>query len=705
MMKDFCFNSSHGRPALSRREFLASAAAGAAALRTTASARAEPPATTTRIMSFSSPLAMWALTGKLESADVAWQLDAFRDAGWGVVLYPRWGLELEYLGGAWFDRIRSIVEQAAARAMEVWLYDEFCWPSGHAKGLVTRDHEDLAAELLEVEPDGQSRVVRVPGSANLLLPEATRRFLEVTHERYAEAIGEYFGRCVRAIFTDEPSLAMQHAPRPRGAPAWRLPWSKAMEDSVGGDFRKRLAGEADPSRWSGWRDYWAAYSRVFHDAWVGPIAAWCRAHGIAMTGHLLGEHGFGTQVAYNGSLRRQLGEFGIPGIDEISTRTDPAQCEALTLAAIAELAGRERMVEVYALGPPHMTLDTMRKMVDLCAACGVDRYVLAICPHDLRGGLFKREYLGIHGPQQPWFRDFAQVYAQYVAEAAGRARKAEPLGVPWPSDEELWAAAGPDPQRSTALQTMTQRVVAAAREAIRARLDKPPAAAPAPVTRDPGDIVWSFEPQGLNSLRLDQPIVEVVDLPSRAELSVQSQLVRALQINGTPLDWNSAPADRQFDLSYRRVPVVELLRVGENEFAVESAEPKPLKFLPALVLWGDFAVDAQGRLVAQPKTIPLGDWRRHGYPAFCGTGCYRAVADFTAPPAHLAIETGGYPARVVVNGKDLGARISPPFRFDLRNAARRGRNAIVIRITGTLGHLLAPGESPPVGLLAVRFLF
>ena len=125
---------------------------------------------------------MWALTGTLKSGDVMRQLDAYHDAGWGVVLYPRWGLELEYLGDAWFERIRFIVEQADSRAMEVWLYDEFCWPSGHAKGLVTKGRADLEAELLRVEHDGQSRIIRVPGSANLLMPEATQRFLQVTHE-------------------------------------------------------------------------------------------------------------------------------------------------------------------------------------------------------------------------------------------------------------------------------------------------------------------------------------------------------------------------------------------------------------------------------------------------------------------------------------------------------------------------------------------
>jgi hypothetical protein len=688
-------------PSVSRRDFLAQCAVSAAAMAAGPGAvngevrprgPAERPA---------SPLAMWALTGRLKSDDVRRQLDAFHGAGWGVVLYPRWGLELEYLGGAWFERIRFIVEQAAARRMEVWLYDEFAWPSGHAKGLVTQGHEHLEAQLLYVERDGRSRIERVAGSANLLDAEATNRFLQLTHERYAAAVGRFFGSTVRAIFTDEPSLELQHRGRPKGETSWRLAWSAAMEAALGGEFRGRLArAGGDLSRSPLWRDYWAAYTRVFQHAWVAPIARWCEAHRIALTGHLLGEGSFGTQVAYNGSLRRQLGVFGIPGIDEIATRTEVAQCEAMTLAAIAEFAGRERMAEVYALGPPTMTPGTMRRMVELCAACGADRYVLAICPHDFRGGIRKREYFGIHGPQQPWFRECARIYTEFVAEAAGRARAAEPLGVPWPPDETLWSAAGPEPAKSPLLKAMSEKFIAAAREAIRARLE-PGAAAPAALAaRPPVAAAWTFAPKGLNSLRLDEPTLTIVDLPRVAELSVQSQLVRGLRINGVPVKLDAAPVDTHFDLSYRRLAVAKLLRVGGNRIEVDATEPKPLKFLPALILWGRFAVDAQGRLVTPPKTLPPGDWRARGYPALCGTGSYRAAVTLDSIPKSLCVDSGGYPARAIVNGKNLGIRAWTPFSFDLRSAAKAGPNEVIIEVTSTLGHLVTPAEAPPVGLLA-----
>ncbi|MBN2308438.1 MAG: hypothetical protein JXR94_05670 [Candidatus Hydrogenedentes bacterium] len=687
---------------LNRREFLASTAGGAAALGLGSMAGADAAATERQDVP-AVPLAMWALTRTLESADVCRQLDAFSSVGWGVVLYPRWGLELEYLGEAWFDRIRFIVEQAAQRDMEVWLYDEFTWPSGHAKGLVTQGREDLEAQLLSVERDGSSRIESTPGSANLLKREATQRFIEVTHERYAAAVGDFFGSTVRAIFTDEPSLAHQHRPRSTDGGAWQFTWSDAMDAALGGDFRERAAAAADLEHWDGWREYWAAYARTFHDAWVAPIAKWCTEHGIHMTGHFLGEGSFGQQIAFNGSLRLQQGTFGIPGIDEIRTRTSVEQCEALTLASMAELPGRERMAEVFALGPPSMRLDTMRAMVDLCGCCGVDRYVLGMCPFDLSGGVFKREYLGIHGPHQPWFREYAGAFTEYVVEAAGRARAAEPLGIAWPSDEELWAVAGPEPTKSAELSALSKKVVAQAREAIRGRLRPAPAAGPVTTAAEHAGLVWRFAPKGPNSMRLDGAALTVAERPRVAELSIQRQLVRSLRINGEAVDVDAAPADKEFDLSYGRLTITGLLQEGENRFEAELTEPKPLPFLPALILWGDFAVDQEGRLVAVPESLALGDWRGEGFPSFAGTGCYRAEVEFATPPKGLVLDTGGYPARVSVNGQDLGACPWPPLRFDLRDAARAGRNEIVVEVTSTIGHLFVPKDSPAVGLLAFSF--
>jgi hypothetical protein len=73
--------------------------------------------------------------------------------------------------------------------------------------------------------------------------------------------------------------------------------------------------------------------------------------------------------------------------------------------------------------------------------------------------------------------------------------------------------------------------------------------------------------------------------------------------------------------------------------------------------------------------------------------------------AIMLVDGFGHPAQVTLNGKTVGRRARPPFRFDLQEAARQGSNEILVEVTNTVGHLFVPTEAPPVGLLAVRFDF
>lgn len=649
------------------------------------------------------PLAMWALTGTLETDRVLRFLDSYQAANWGVVLYPRWGLEIEYLSDRWFEKIRFIVKQAAARNVEVWLYDEFCWPSGQAKGLVTENSPQFDAEILEVDEKGNSRISRIPKTANLLSKEATHRFLSITHDRYAAAVGEYFGSTIRAIFTDEPSFPHVHEGRDAPGPPWRLPWSSDMDARLGGDFRQRLVAENAITRSPLWKTYWSAYTGAFHQNWIRPISEWCQSHGLLLTGHLLGEDTFGDQVMFNGNLRRQLSEMGIPGIDEIRTEIEPDRCEALTLATIAEFKGRERMAEIFALGPTSMSLNTMQAMVNLCASCGVSRFVHALSPLDFRGNIYKSEYFSVFGPQQPWFQTLARPYSDFCVEAADRARTAAPLGIPFPSEDELWELAGPDPGHSAELKNITDRFVQAAREAIKSRLETNDcrAARKGRTTKMEGN--WHFRAVPQNSLRIDQRILNIDVVPSFAELSVQKQLVSSIRINGHAIDLEGDCVD-PFDSSYARYTITPFLEKGPNTFDGVFAQPEILKNLPAWILWGDFAVNSAGTLGTPVSGIKSGDWREQGYPSLCGTGRYEGHLECEANTTALQVDSGGFPVRLVLNGFDCGFRTEPPFSFEVGGRAKAGRNSVLIEIVSTIGHLFAPEESAPIGLMSIEGL-
>src|SRR5699024_9391684 len=53
------------------------------------------------------------------------------------------------------------------------------------------------------EDDGEEDA---PRSADLLNPDAVRKFITITHDTYYNTLKQYFGNTVMAMFTDEPDI-------------------------------------------------------------------------------------------------------------------------------------------------------------------------------------------------------------------------------------------------------------------------------------------------------------------------------------------------------------------------------------------------------------------------------------------------------------------------------------------------------------------
>ena len=154
---------------------------------------------------------------------------------------------------------------------------------------------------------------------NLLQPEATTRFIEVTHEQYADRLGEKLGALFAATFTDEPSLMSAFL---RSMPYRVIPWSPdiaevfrerrgyalepwvpALFTTVGGD-EKRVR-----------HDFWLTVSELVADGFFGQLQDWCQAHGLPSGGHLLAEESITNHVPLYGDFFRCLRRLSAPSID------------------------------------------------------------------------------------------------------------------------------------------------------------------------------------------------------------------------------------------------------------------------------------------------------------------------------------------------------------------------------------------------------
>ena len=129
------------------------------------SRKATDPGTPAFLSSFanprgdSAPMPFWMWNGELEEGEIRRQIGLMAAAGVeAFVIHPREGLETPYLSDQWFIMTKVAVEEAMAKRMKVFLYDELNWPSGHAGGKVIKeDPTKCAHHLARVTIDTNGR--------------------------------------------------------------------------------------------------------------------------------------------------------------------------------------------------------------------------------------------------------------------------------------------------------------------------------------------------------------------------------------------------------------------------------------------------------------------------------------------------------------------------------------------------------------------
>lgn len=198
---------------------------------------------------------------------------------------------------------------------------------------------------------------------NLLDPAATARFIELTHQRYADHLGSDMGKYFVSTFTDEPSLMSQfHKP----APYRPLPGSRDLPQ----EFQKRRGYALEPiipmlfvpSGVRGQKeryDFWQTVGELVAENYFGQIEQWCEKHNVFSGGHLLAEESLLDHVGHYGNFFLCARRLTAPGIDCITSLPswNPWYIARL-LSSVTELEGRtitmsENSSYMEAFGPFH----------------------------------------------------------------------------------------------------------------------------------------------------------------------------------------------------------------------------------------------------------------------------------------------------------------------------------------------------------------
>jgi hypothetical protein len=173
-------------------------------------------------------------------------------------------------------------------------------------------------------------------------PESTNRFIELTHERYKEAVGKDFSTIVPGFYTDEPAMHYYHV----GMDNYVIPWSNKMfkifRERRGYDLKPNLVAlfthMGERTATIGY-DFWRTLTEQYSETYFKRIRDWCDENNVIFTGHLLGEDWMRMHARCEGNIFKHLQHMHLTGVDHlypvIGTEETPSEHVALKLASSA----------------------------------------------------------------------------------------------------------------------------------------------------------------------------------------------------------------------------------------------------------------------------------------------------------------------------------------------------------------------------------
>lgn len=375
---------------------------------------------------------MLALTGRPTEEKIEKMLTTYKKVGIdAVLLYPRSGLEIEYMSAEFRDMIGFAIETAKRLGMYIWLYDEFNWPSGSCKNAVAKEDPAFAARrfvykdgavTVETMEAGKAERVFHPFDNDMLNPDAVDCFIRLTHEKYYAWFGEYFGNVIPGIFTDEPSFI--YTANADGL----YPYYDGVEEdykaACGGDLKADIVafhnGEDTPHFPGVFR---SLVGKRFTACFITRVAAWCNAHGLLLAGHTLNDESPLSATFETGEWFSFIEKMSVPGVDEIPSKLYVNTDTLFTMLENVRFNGNKyAMAELFALGPCSMPFARRKQILWYAAAHGINRYFIAISHLDAKGNVKKPDFFDNVNYHCPDFDGFG-LLANEAAKAAHFADK------------------------------------------------------------------------------------------------------------------------------------------------------------------------------------------------------------------------------------------------------------------------------------------
>lgn len=457
----------------------------------------------------------WAWNCDLNKDLLLREIDQMKRMGMGGFhMHVRTGMSTTYLSDGFMQLIRDCVDKAKEERMRAYLYDEDRWASGAAGGYVTREERYRARYLLfttvsyeQAEEHPASVPVDSPrtGKGRLLARYAVRlndegelaeyrllkdgqqadaaetawyayleiekespwfnnqtyvntldkkaieRFVEITHERYKEVVGNEFGDAVQSIFSDEPQFSRKTTLGFAGEKKdVVLPWTDDLPDTFRAAYGEELLAGLPELYWElpggavsliryHYHDHIA---ERFAEGFADTVGTWCARNGLLLTGHMMEEPTLKSQTAALGEAMRSYRSFQLPGIDML------CDWREYTTAKQAQSAAHQFgcpgvMSELYGVTNWDFDFRGHKLAGDWQAALGVTLRVPHLTWVSMEGEA-KRDYPASIGYQSPWYTEYPMVEDHFARlnTVLTRGKAQVRLGVIHPV-ESYWLHWGP----------------------------------------------------------------------------------------------------------------------------------------------------------------------------------------------------------------------------------------------------------------------
>jgi len=276
--------------------------------------------------------------------------------------------------------------------------------------------------------------------------EATKAFIECTHEQYKKYLSDEFGNGILAMFTDEPSLISWNI---RNGVFPILPWLESYPEDFlkkyGYDFMLACVavvmhmGEDVIKRRC---DFWEFIADTVADGYFKTIREWCHENNLKSSGHMLEEERLQAHIYNYGSFFRSMQQMDWPGIDQL--HTEPKELMnfanipiARFISSFADLNGEHEVFTEFSDHSVRMRgeiapIDCYYHSLNWHLAMGVNQFTsyyswnqisdeqaYAINHYAARGGYLLRQ--GVRDSRIAIFYPEAAMWAAYTPSTAERA--------------------------------------------------------------------------------------------------------------------------------------------------------------------------------------------------------------------------------------------------------------------------------------------